>query len=220
MISFNVSIFTLTAISIDRHRAITQPLASKLTKFKANVIIILIWCFSLLLAVPTFLSWDIRYITKEIDTQIDYSELALNSLPSSGHNRSLDASPDRHSPSPSDLESVLGAGRPAENLTQPFCDLTTTVINDRLRKYYHQFLVCVQFFIPLFIISFMYIGIGIKLNSEDLSTNARNDYQRALQVKKRVSASFMVFSLDVGIYFIRSPFLFIVCNYHNFKILL
>lgn len=209
VISFNVSIFTLTAISIDRHRAITKPLASKLTKFKANVIIILIWCFSLLLAVPTFLSWDIRYISKEIDTQIDYSELALNSLPSAGPNQSLDASP--HSPSPSDLESALRS-RPVENLTQPFCDLTSSVISDQLRKYYHQFLVCVQFFIPLFIISFMYIGIGIKLNSEDLSTNARNDYQRALQVKKRVS-------FDVGIHFYLLDFC-LSGNYHNLKILL
>lgn len=198
VISFNVSIFTLTAISIDRHRAITQPLASKLTKFKANVIIILIWCFSLLLAVPTFLSWDIRYITKEMDTQIDYSELvndqsrvALNAWSQSGQNQSLHASPNIHSPSPSDLENAARSGQLAANMTEPFCDLSTNVISDRLRKYYHQFLVCVQFFIPLFVISFMYIHIAIKLNSEDLSTNARSDYQRALQVKKRVSASLL-----------------------------
>lgn len=195
VISLNVSIFTLTAISIDRHRAITKPLASKLTKFKANIIIILIWCFSLLLALPTFLSWNIRYIhtIKEIDNQIDYDssliEQTNNDLQVKFQtihpNQSLIKSINSNSSYRSDLN-VFKKKSIFMNSTEPFCDVDSTVISDQLRKYYHHTLVCVQFVIPLFIISYAYIHMAIRLNSDDLSTNARNDSQRALQVKKRV----------------------------------
>lgn len=179
VISLNVSIFTLTAIAIDRHRAITKPLANKLTKFKANIIIILIWCFSLFLAVPTFLSWNIRYIIKDSDNQIDYKQIDQ----ASAANQSSESSKLSNSVPP--LLSDLNITNRAEKL-YPFCDVYSDIISDELRKLYHQILVCVQFLIPLFIISFTYVHMAIKLNSEDMSTNARNDCQRALQVKKRV----------------------------------
>ena len=196
-ISLNVSIFTLTAIAVDRHRAITKPLANKLSKLKANIIIILIWCFSLVLAVPTFLSWNIRYIqiTKEIDIQIDYKLDAVrlnDQLNDKNSNQSLDFkfingnSLASSFASPLKEFNLMRTKKQSINLTQPFCDVNNMLISEELRKLYHHFLVLIQFFVPLFIISFAYIHMAIKLNSEDLSTNARNDCQRALQVKKRV----------------------------------
>ncbi|XP_033228072.1 RYamide receptor-like [Belonocnema kinseyi] len=48
----NVSVFTLTAIAVDRHRAILRPLSARPSKLKAKVIIAGIWLVSGALAVP------------------------------------------------------------------------------------------------------------------------------------------------------------------------
>ncbi|CAK9816225.1 RYamide receptor [Anthophora quadrimaculata] len=51
-LSVNVSIFTLTAIAIDRHRAILKPLSAKPSKLTAKVIIAGIWILAVGLATP------------------------------------------------------------------------------------------------------------------------------------------------------------------------
>lgn len=195
-VSLNVSIFTLTAISIDRHRAITKPLANKLTKSKANIIIIFIWLFSLILALPTFLSYNLRYIeiskVTNLDNQIDYThqnDQSINSSTQTFRNKQSSSLNSKNSKSSSDLN----ASSKEDSLhveILPFCDVDSTLISDQLRRYYNHVLVFVQFFLPLFIICYCYIHMAIKLNSKDLSTNARNDCQRALQVKRRVSSNF------------------------------
>ncbi|XP_045119400.1 tachykinin-like peptides receptor 99D [Portunus trituberculatus] len=48
----NVSVFTLTAIAIDRYRAIVHPLTARPTKFRSKVVIAFIWIFSITLAMP------------------------------------------------------------------------------------------------------------------------------------------------------------------------
>ncbi|XP_043482918.1 RYamide receptor isoform X1 [Leptopilina heterotoma] len=48
----NVSVFTLTAIAVDRHRAILKPLSARPSKLKAKLIIGGIWLISAALAVP------------------------------------------------------------------------------------------------------------------------------------------------------------------------
>ncbi|KAK0180114.1 hypothetical protein PV327_005788 [Microctonus hyperodae] len=48
----NVSVFTLTAIAIDRHRAILNPLSARPSKLRAKIIIACIWTLSGVLAAP------------------------------------------------------------------------------------------------------------------------------------------------------------------------
>lgn len=52
ILSVNVSIFTLTAIAIDRHKAILNPLRARSSKYASKIIIGIIWICALLLATP------------------------------------------------------------------------------------------------------------------------------------------------------------------------
>jgi hypothetical protein len=52
VLSVNVSIFTLTAIAVDRHKAIINPLRARLTKNAYKIVIVTIWTVSLTLALP------------------------------------------------------------------------------------------------------------------------------------------------------------------------
>ncbi|RWS27691.1 tachykinin-like peptides receptor 99D [Leptotrombidium deliense] len=65
VISLNVSILTLVANSLDRHRAVTRPLKPRLMKRKAIMIIITIWVFSFVLAIPSFLAWEVKFVWNE-----------------------------------------------------------------------------------------------------------------------------------------------------------
>ncbi|XP_052752935.1 RYamide receptor-like isoform X2 [Galleria mellonella] len=58
-LSVNVSVFTLTAIAVDRHRAIITPLSAHTSKRIAKVIIVLIWLLALSLAAPMAMSWEV-----------------------------------------------------------------------------------------------------------------------------------------------------------------
>ncbi|XP_015794716.1 tachykinin-like peptides receptor 99D [Tetranychus urticae] len=138
VVSVNVSIFTLVAISLDRHQAVTRPLATRMYKKSALFIIAFIWLISLLLATPTFVAWEVRYVWST----------------------------------------------ESSNYTEPFCD-TSSVSSDFWRHYNH-FLVALQYFIPLFVISFAYIHMAVILSEVDATTAKRNDYMRALQNKRRV----------------------------------
>jgi len=52
ILSVNISIFTLVAISLDRYRAIMYPLKRKPTKLISKVVIIMIWICGFLFALP------------------------------------------------------------------------------------------------------------------------------------------------------------------------
>ncbi|KAK6641501.1 hypothetical protein RUM44_013213 [Polyplax serrata] len=52
VLSVNVSVFTLTAIAVDRHRAIIYPLSQRISRSTAKMIITGIWIISSLLAAP------------------------------------------------------------------------------------------------------------------------------------------------------------------------
>ncbi|KAJ0179877.1 hypothetical protein K1T71_004468 [Dendrolimus kikuchii] len=58
-LSVNVSVFTLTAIAVDRHRAIITPLSAHTSKRVAKVIIVFIWLLALSLAAPMAMSWEV-----------------------------------------------------------------------------------------------------------------------------------------------------------------
>ena len=51
-LSVNASIFTLTAIAVDRYKAIMFPLKSHASKSRTKVVIVIIWIISAVLAVP------------------------------------------------------------------------------------------------------------------------------------------------------------------------
>ncbi|KAH8407836.1 hypothetical protein KR215_005789 [Drosophila sulfurigaster] len=62
-LSVNVSVFTLTAIAIDRHRAIINPLRARPTKFVSKFIIAGIWLLALLFAAPFPIAFRVKEIT-------------------------------------------------------------------------------------------------------------------------------------------------------------
>ncbi|XP_042874663.1 substance-K receptor-like isoform X2 [Penaeus japonicus] len=61
-VSVNVSIFTLTAIAVDRYRAIVHPLSARPSKFRSKVVIASIWLFSTTLAIPNAIALRVIYV--------------------------------------------------------------------------------------------------------------------------------------------------------------
>lgn len=66
VVSVNVSVFTLTAIAVDRHRAIINPLRARPTKFVSKAIICSIWIASIAFAVPMAIALRVVNLTEEI----------------------------------------------------------------------------------------------------------------------------------------------------------
>ncbi|KAG8042693.1 hypothetical protein G9C98_005328 [Cotesia typhae] len=62
----NVSVFTLTAIAIDRHRAILKPLSARPSKLRAKMIIAGIWVISGILASPMAAALRVIFIPEHI----------------------------------------------------------------------------------------------------------------------------------------------------------
>lgn len=60
-LSLNLSIFTLVALSVDRHRAVTQPLKPRISRTTGLILLSIIWILAVTIAIPTFLAFDISY---------------------------------------------------------------------------------------------------------------------------------------------------------------
>jgi leucokinin receptor len=71
VLSVNVSIFTLTAIAIDRHKAILNPLRARSSKHASKIVIGIIWFAALMLAAP--MSHGLRVV--DLMIHYDISEL-------------------------------------------------------------------------------------------------------------------------------------------------
>lgn len=71
ILSVNVSIFTLTAIAIDRHKAILNPLRARSSKHASKIVIGIIWSVALCLASP--ISYGLR--VEDVTVLYDNSEL-------------------------------------------------------------------------------------------------------------------------------------------------
>ncbi|XP_055915102.1 neuropeptide Y receptor type 2 [Eupeodes corollae] len=65
-VSVNVSVFTLTAIAIDRHRAIINPLRARPTKFISKIIIATIWATAVAFAVPCAIAFRVETLHERI----------------------------------------------------------------------------------------------------------------------------------------------------------
>ncbi|ODM94327.1 Neuropeptide Y receptor, partial [Orchesella cincta] len=62
ILSVNVSVFTLSAIAVDRYRAVLFPLSARASKRKATWAILSIWSVGILLALPTEVDYKVTHI--------------------------------------------------------------------------------------------------------------------------------------------------------------
>ena len=120
-LTVNVSIVTLTVISIDRYFAILHPLRPRCSRRVAAGVMILVWTFSLISAIPSVIVYRVEDV------------------------------PD-------------GDGGWNSSLTKPFCyPEFPTASNVDLGKVYRLYLVIIQYFFPLAIISYAYFRIMFKI---------------------------------------------------------
>ncbi|XP_068203913.1 tachykinin-like peptides receptor 99D [Palaemon carinicauda] len=147
-VSVNVSIFTLTAIAVDRYRAIVFPLNARPTKFRSKLVIASIWVFSTTLAVPNLIALRVKLVIDD-----------------------------------------------ATQEEKPFCDAVN--IDPVIMWTYSHVMVALQFFIPLFIISFAYIRMGWELWGAQTPGNAEDarDAHVLKNKKKVIKMLFMVVAL-------------------------
>eukprot|EP00094_Tigriopus_californicus_P002564 TCALIF_02477-PA protein Name:"Similar to TkR99D Tachykinin-like peptides receptor 99D (Drosophila melanogaster)" AED:0.19 eAED:0.20 QI:19/0/0/0.6/0.75/0.8/5/0/554 len=145
-LSVNVSIFTLVMISLDRYQAIMNPLAERSTKTTCKLIILGLWVFSAILALPMIFIFEFTYVFDESNGGVKpfcmlaslLEEDPHNGLESSLNNTTLSTSLEHHQ-EPGWVEKIM--------------TLET----------YNLALTIVQYVLPLFIISFAYIRMGMKL---------------------------------------------------------
>ncbi|XP_062555944.1 substance-K receptor-like [Armigeres subalbatus] len=146
LLSVNVSVFTLTAIAVDRHRAIINPLRARASKNISKFVISAIWLVSFALAAPTL--------------------IALRVLP----------------------VSIVSLGETNEtyiNMTKPFCQVVNFEESEMLL--YRYILTLVQYFVPLCVISFVYIQMALRLWGSKTPGNAQDTRDMTmLKNKKKV----------------------------------
>jgi len=65
-LSVNASIFTLTAIAVDRYKAIMFPLKSHASKSRTKVVIVIIWIISAVLAVPMAIAFRAEMVAPDL----------------------------------------------------------------------------------------------------------------------------------------------------------
>lgn len=127
VLSVNVSIITLTAIALDRYRAVVHPLKARTTKMSAKMVIIAIWIFSAAASVPYAVALRVTLV----------------------------------------YDPLTGKD------TKPFCH--NVQISPFVWKIYNHTLVTLQYFLPLCLISVVYITIAVKLRTAKTPGNTQDD---------------------------------------------
>ncbi|XP_053679889.1 substance-K receptor-like [Anopheles nili] len=146
LISVNVSVFTLTAIAVDRHRAIINPLRARTSKNISKFVISAIWMMSFALAAPILFALRVQ--------PVSYFTLG-------------------------------GMNDTYTNVTVPFCKVVNFEQGEILL--YRYVLVLVQYFVPLFVISFVYIQMAFRLWGSKTPGNAQDSRDiTMLRNKKKV----------------------------------
>lgn len=193
VISLNVSIFTLVTLSVDRHRAVTQPLKPRISKTTGYTIIACIWIISILAAVPTFLAFQITFRRVNHQSIVSSSEAAGISALFSNNSRTTRVSTEESvllSLSPDSREQLM-----REETLEPMC-WPTGIQEDWWRTYNHA-LVALQYMLPIIIISMAYIHMAIVLSSgQGILNESRTESLRASHSKRRVSKSSLCLSLN------------------------
>ncbi|XP_034239004.1 tachykinin-like peptides receptor 99D, partial [Thrips palmi] len=165
VVSVNVSVFTLTAIAVDRHRAVLSPLSAPPTKLRAKVVIACIWFLSLAMATPMAVGLRVVQIPDDtvvtVVTDIGVSALAQATVPTWNY---------------ADADTPF---------TKPFCDLEGMSANTML--VYRMVLVVVQYLTPLVIISLVYTRMAHRLWGSRAPGNAEDSRDaNLLRNKKKV----------------------------------
>ena len=145
--SVNVSVFTLTAIAIERYRAIMYPLTHRSSKSRAFYQIVIIWFLSCALATPKAIAMEVIYVQ-------DYDN-------------------------PLELK--------------PFCDYVS-ISAANMRNYSHV-LLFVQYFFPLFVMSYAYVRM-VKCLWGSTTIPGGNKDSSTLNGRKKVN-SYTIFNLSL-----------------------
>ncbi|KAJ2947015.1 hypothetical protein O0L34_g16359 [Tuta absoluta] len=181
-LSVNVSVFTLTAIAVDRHRAIITPLSAHTSKRVAKVIIVFIWVLALSLAAPMAMSWVV-VMEDEFDpvTQV-YRK-------------------------------------------KPFCQPSEFGVNSL--TIYRLLLYIFQYVIPLFVITFAYAHMAMKLwgarapgNAQELrDANHMKNKKKVIKMLVLVVALFAICWLPLQSYMLLQSFFTSINEYKYINIL-
>ncbi|CAO1440286.1 unnamed protein product, partial [Diamesa serratosioi] len=78
IVSVNVSVFTLTAIAIDRYKAVLHPLQLRSTKNYTKISIIIIWGLSILLALPISYGLRVVYVNRIVLSTHNSTKMRTN----------------------------------------------------------------------------------------------------------------------------------------------
>lgn len=181
VVSLNVSIFTLVTLSIDRHRAVTQPLKPRISKTTGYLIISGIWIVSILTAVPTFLAFRITFRPDSSSDSLAYDfAVNNNNISQYGVNESI------HRMTESGDAIIVPVGSsPEDRELEPMC--WPTGLNMDFWKTYNHILVALQYMLPIVIISIAYIHMAIVLSTgPGIMNESRSESDRANHSKRRV----------------------------------
>lgn len=194
VISLNVSIFTLVTLSIDRHRAVTQPLKPRISKTTGYLIISGIWITSILAAVPTFLAFQITFRNQSRSEQsVAYDFHGLHNS-SSSFNESYSNGKEE--------DAVIVPMSEGEFVYEPMC--WPTGLDLGFWRTYNHLLVALQYLLPIIIISIAYIHMAIVLSTgPGIMNESRSESDRVNHSKRRVMC-FCFVCLLTGLYQIPS----------------
>jgi len=196
-LSVNASIFTLTAIAVDRYKAIMFPLRGHTSKATTKAIILIIWLVAAVLAVPMAISFQIwRKSENFFDLE---TGLALNVT----------------SPGPGNTSQQLEF----EELVQ--CLPVGISIQQFL--WYKNFLCLVQYFIPCILISGAYIRMAVTLWSRktpgvaqlERDINVMNNKKKVIKMLMVVVALFTLAWLPFQLYEVLSQ-IFAEINHYRY----
>ena len=177
VISVNVSIFTLTAIAIERYRVVVKPLWPRMNKSKAQLIIVIIWLVSIVTAIPMYIALGVTMVPDDvaINNNTNLTELLTAFLNSNSSNLNTVIASDNNL-----------TGKMTYELTipmKPFCH--NAGLQQDLFKNYNRFLVLIQYFLPLLLISSAYGRMGFELYGGKSKKNKRRQIQRRENILRK-----------------------------------
>ncbi|XP_071745532.1 RYamide receptor isoform X2 [Lepeophtheirus salmonis] len=193
ILSVNVSIFTMVAISLDRYRAIMTPLRDKPTKFVAKIVIFFIWLIGVIIALPMGLFHRFENV---FDESNGGTKPFCTPVPPNVNNIVVEEYDTRSE----DYKSVDTDTNSEWKNTTHIASVVSLPPTKNLYEIYSLSLIIIQYVIPLTVISYVYIKMGIKLwmNRTPGSAQDRRD-QTILQNKKRVIKMLIIVVCIFGI---------------------